>query len=98
LKPLQRVITAVSCKSERAPAHYKLGVFHDSNRREAQAIPNYKKASARFRLAIAGVSVQELDNLPWGKAWQSGFPNLMPIPPDFSTPFGIGYACKPALR
>jgi tetratricopeptide (TPR) repeat protein len=44
LKQLQRAVEAVSGKREKARAYFNLGVFHDNNSRERQAIPNYKMA------------------------------------------------------
>ena len=39
---LERATTRVA----KARAHYELGLFHDNNGREAQAIPHYRKALA----------------------------------------------------
>lgn len=44
LKSLQGALESASDKREKASAYYELGVFHDNNGREAQAIPNYQKA------------------------------------------------------
>ena len=38
-------------ESARASAYYQLALFHDNNTREAEAIPNYKRA---LRLGLSG--------------------------------------------
>ena len=43
-KRLKEVIVQAKGKKERAFAYYQLGLFHDNNAREAEAIPNYMKA------------------------------------------------------
>ena len=42
-KVLEKLIIKASSKNK-AVAYYNLGVFHDNNAREAEAIPNYEKA------------------------------------------------------
>lgn len=44
LKILQRVINAAKTKKQKAIAFYNLGLFHDNNGREREAIPNYLNA------------------------------------------------------
>jgi tetratricopeptide (TPR) repeat protein len=41
---LEQAIVRASSNQARALAHYELGVFHDNNSREEEAIPHYKKA------------------------------------------------------
>lgn len=41
---LERRIAESRTDEERAIAYYHLGLFHDNNAREADAIPNYRKA------------------------------------------------------
>jgi tetratricopeptide (TPR) repeat protein len=41
---LQRKISEAKTDTERAIAHYNLGVFHDNNSRETEAIPHYREA------------------------------------------------------
>lgn len=42
-KDLEKLVATASPKNK-AVAYYNLGVFHDNNAREADAIPNYEKA------------------------------------------------------
>jgi hypothetical protein len=43
-KQLEDAIAKAQNKKEKALAYYKLGLFHDNNAREVEAIPNYLKA------------------------------------------------------
>ena len=43
-KQLEASISSASNKRDRALAYYNLGIFHDNNSRETEAIPNYLKA------------------------------------------------------
>ena len=44
LAALTAAVDQATSRSEQARAHYNLGLFHDNNGREAQAIPHYRKA------------------------------------------------------
>lgn len=44
LKQLEQIIEKASTTEEQASAYYQVGLFHDNNAREAEAIPNYEKA------------------------------------------------------
>lgn len=46
LAGLTAALRQASSRSEQAQAHYELGLFHDNNGREAQAIPHYREALA----------------------------------------------------
>ena len=46
LAGLTAALRQASSRSEQAQAHYELGLFHDNNGREAQAIPHYCEALA----------------------------------------------------
>jgi tetratricopeptide (TPR) repeat protein len=41
---LEQKIAVATTDSEKAIAYYNLGLFHDNNARETEAIPNYRKA------------------------------------------------------
>lgn len=41
---LEQAVEDAKSNKERAVAYYNLGLFHDNNAREAEAIPNYRKA------------------------------------------------------
>lgn len=43
-KILQQAISASKTKRQKALAYYNLGLFHDNNGREKEAIPNYLNA------------------------------------------------------
>jgi hypothetical protein len=43
---LEAAINAATNDAEQAVAHFKLGVFHDNNSRESDAIPHYVAALA----------------------------------------------------
>lgn len=43
-KQLEGAILQARDKKEKALAYYKLGLFHDNNTRESEAIPNYEMA------------------------------------------------------
>lgn len=43
-KQLEEAITKVKSGKEKALAYYNLGLFHDNNGREGEAIPNYHSA------------------------------------------------------
>ena len=44
LASLTAALNRARTQSDEARAHYDLGLFHDNNGREAQAIPHYRKA------------------------------------------------------
>ena len=44
LSTLLDAVESASSRSDRAIAHYNLGLFHDNNGREAEAIPHYEAA------------------------------------------------------
>ena len=44
LVQLERVVREASTDAEKAQAHLELGLFHDNNGREAEAIPHYEQA------------------------------------------------------
>jgi tetratricopeptide (TPR) repeat protein len=44
LAQLEASIEQARTKRAQATAYYQLGLFHDNNNREAEAIPNYEKA------------------------------------------------------
>jgi len=44
LAVLQRAVETATDRHEKARALYQLGVFHDNNSREAQAVPHYRAA------------------------------------------------------
>ena len=44
LAALTAAVDQATSRSEQARAHYDLGLFHDNNGREAQAIPHYREA------------------------------------------------------
>ena len=46
LASLTAALDRAGTRSEKARAHYDLGLFHDNNGREAQAIPHYREALA----------------------------------------------------
>ena len=46
LASLTAALEKATTQGEEAHAHYNLGLFHDNNGREAQAIPHYRKALA----------------------------------------------------
>jgi len=46
LAALSAAVDQATSRSEKARAHYNLGLFHDNNGREAQAIPHYRTALA----------------------------------------------------
>jgi tetratricopeptide (TPR) repeat protein len=43
-KKLEETVERAKTPHDKALAYYKLGLFHDNNAREAEAIPNYNKA------------------------------------------------------
>jgi len=43
---LEAVLALAQTPHDQALAHYRLGLFHDNNSREATAIPHYEKAVA----------------------------------------------------
>lgn len=51
LAQLQLAIEHARTERARATAYYQLGLFHDNNAREAEAIPNYERA---LRLGLSG--------------------------------------------
>lgn len=46
LKTLEQAVAEATTDAARASACYELGVFHDNNSREAEAIPCYEQALA----------------------------------------------------
>ena len=46
LASLTAALNRARTQSDKARAHYDLGLFHDNNGREAQAIPHYREALA----------------------------------------------------
>lgn len=44
LRDLEAAIESSTRKAEKALAHYRCGLFHDNNGREAKAIPHYQQA------------------------------------------------------
>ena len=46
LAALTVALDGATTQSEKARAHYDLGLFHDNNGREEQAIPHYREALA----------------------------------------------------
>ena len=46
LAALTAALNRATTQSDKARAHYDLGLFHDNNGREAQAIPHYREALA----------------------------------------------------
>ena len=46
LNELEQAVAAAKNRRAKALAHYRLGVFHDNNSREASAIPHYRRAIA----------------------------------------------------
>ena len=46
LVSLTAALNRATTHSDKARAHYELGLFHDNNGREAQAIPHYREALA----------------------------------------------------
>ena len=44
LAALTAALEQATTKNAKARAHYELGLFHDNNGREAQAIPHYREA------------------------------------------------------
>ena len=44
LKQLEQKVNGAKSKNSKALAYYELGIFHDNNSREKEAIPNYKNA------------------------------------------------------
>lgn len=46
LARLTATLDRATTRGEQARAHYELGLFHDNNGREAQAIPHYREALA----------------------------------------------------
>ena len=48
---LEAAVAAAGSDSERALASYELGLFHDNNSREAEAVPYYEAA---LRLGLTG--------------------------------------------
>ena len=46
LAALTAALEQATTRSAKARAHYELGLFHDNNGREAQAIPHYREALA----------------------------------------------------
>ena len=46
LAALTAALEQATTKNAKARAHYELGLFHDNNGREAQAIPHYREALA----------------------------------------------------
>ena len=51
LAQLEASIEQARTRRAQAAAYYQLGLFHDNNNREAEAIPNYEKA---LRLGLTG--------------------------------------------
>jgi tetratricopeptide (TPR) repeat protein len=51
LAQLRLAIEHARTRRARALAYYQLGLFHDNNSREAEAIPNYERA---LRLGLSG--------------------------------------------
>ena len=43
-RSLEAHVLKAKNRKEKALAHYELGLFHDNNNREREAIPNYMKA------------------------------------------------------
>lgn len=43
-RKLEEAIVRAQTRAAKARAYYRLGLFHDNNSREPEAIPNYEKA------------------------------------------------------